>query len=217
LIAGLSGDRLSTALRRALALWCLILFAGDALYLMVEKSWGANLWLSYAVAPVASGFALWVLSLSHPDAIGRLALRVAIPFEIAVSAVLTFAIEDRTTFSLVATPFQALVVLLAAAWTFLRLGLLETRRLTGQDWFWMVGGIMIYAATWTALEPVSWFLRAADRMDLLAAVYYAKAGMDILAFSVIAGGMLCPVPPRPSGGSSSPPSSPSASWSALWG
>jgi hypothetical protein len=170
-----------------------------------------NLWMGYVVPPVASAVALWTLALRHPDSFGRTAIRMAIPLQVIVGIVLTVTIEDPSTFSLVAGPFHALVVLLAASWTFLRLGLSETEGLARRDWFWMVGGIMIYSATLTALQPVSWFLRASDRLDLLAAVYYAKAAADILAFLVIAGGMFCPVPPTSSGGSSSPPSSPWAS------
>jgi hypothetical protein len=187
---------------------------GDTGYLMASLARGENLWLGYVVPPVTSGVVLWALSLRHPDTIGRITIRLAIPLQILVGMVLTLTIEDPSTFSLVAGPFHALVVLLAASWTFLRLGLSETEGLARQDWFWIVGGIMIYSATLTALQPVSWFLRASDRLDLLAAVYYAKAAADVLAFLAIAGGMLCPVPPRSSGGSSSPPSSPWASSSA---
>ena len=194
-----------TRFRRATAAWCLVLFVADAANLMASLG-GNNLWLGYLVLPVVTGLALWTLSLVHPDSTGRLAIRAAIPLQAVVGLVLTITIEDSTTFSLVAGPFHALVVLLAASWTFLRLGLSESEGLARRDWFWIVGGIMIYSATLTALQPVSWFLRASDRPDLLAAVYYAKAAADILAFLAIAGGMLCPVPPTSSGGSSSPPS-----------
>ena len=214
LIVAIAGDRLHSPLRRAVALWCLALFIGDALYLMASLSRGENLWLGYVIPPLGSVLALWALSLGHPDAVGRVAIRVAIPLEILVGVILTLTIEDPSTFSLVTSPFHALVVLLAASWTFLRLGLSETEGLARRDWFWIVGGIMIYSATLTALQPVSWFLRAAGRLDLLAAVYYAKAAADIVAFLAIAGGMLCPVLPTSSGGSSSPGSSPWASSSA---
>ena len=212
-VVGLAGNRLVTAQRRAASLWCLVLLLGDMAQLIAGLG-GENLWLGYAVPPAAGAVVLWALSLEHPDAIGQSTIRLAIPLQIAVGIVLTVTIEDPNTFSLVASPFHALVVLLAASWTFVRLGLSKTGAPARQDWFWMVGGIMIYSATFTALQPVSWFLRASDRLDLLAAVYYAKAAADVLAFLAIAGGMLCPVPPRSSGGSSSPPSSPWASSSA---
>jgi hypothetical protein len=192
------------------------MFVGDAGYLMASSGGEENLWLGYVVPPATSGLGLWALSLGHPDVIGRTTIRLAIPLQLGVGVVLTLTIEDPRTFSLVAGPFHALVVLLAASWVFLRLGLSDSEGLARRDWFWIVGGIMIYSATLTAVQPVSWFLRASDRMDLLAAVYYAKAAADIVVFLAIAGGMLCPVPPTSSGGSSSPPSSPSASSSARW-
>jgi hypothetical protein len=210
-IVGIAGDRLSSAFRRAVALWCLALFLGDALYLMAALSRGENLWLGYVIPPATSALALWAVSLDHPDAVARLAMRIAIPVQMAAGAALTLTIEDPADFSLASGPFHALVVLLAASWTFLRLGLRETESLARQDWFWMLSGIMIYAATSLALQPTSWFLRATDRVDLLAAVHYARAGTEILAFVLITWGMLCPVRPRSSGGSSSPPSSPWAS------
>ena len=212
--AGLTGDRFVTPLRRVVGFWCLVLLLGDMAQLIAGLGGEENLWLGYIVPPVTSGVVLWALSLAHPDPIGRTTIRLAIPLQISVGVVLTLTVEDPNTFSLAASPFHALVVLLAASWAFLRLGLSETAGLARRDWFWMVGGIMIYSATFTALQPVSWFLRASDRLDLLAAVYYAKAAADILAFLAIAVGMLCPVPPTSSGGSSSPPSSPSPSSSA---
>jgi hypothetical protein len=155
--------------------------------------------------------ALWAISLAVHHPTSRLAIRIAIPLQALVGVILTAAIEDRTTFSLVAGPFHALVVLLAAAWTFLRLGMEESGGLARRDWFWIVGGIMIYSASLTGLQPVSWFLRATNRMDLLAAAYYVKAAADCVAFLAITGCMLCPIPPTSSGGSSSPPFSPSGS------
>jgi hypothetical protein len=213
LMVGIAGDRLRSPFRRAIALWCLILFVGDAAYMMASISRGPNLWLGYVVPPLGSALALWALALVHPDAIGRTAIRLAIPLEIAVGVVLTLTIEDTTTFSLVVSPFHALVALLAGSWVFLRLGLSEADGLVRRDWFWIVGGVMIYSATLTAWQPVSWFFRASDRVDLLLAVVHARAGADIVAFLAIAGGMLCPVPPTSSGGSSSPASSP---WASSW-
>jgi hypothetical protein len=164
----------------------------------------SNLWVSYYISPVGTAFALWALSLIHPDMFARRTIRWAIPFVVAVGAILTLTVEDATTFSLVVGPVYHVALLLAAAWAFVRLGMRENNSLMRQDWFWIVGGIMIYTATLTALQPVSWFLRATDHMELLAAAYYAKAAADVVAFVAVAGGMLCPVPPRPSGGSSLP-------------
>jgi hypothetical protein len=215
LVAGLVGDRLVTPFRRRVALWCLVLFAGDGLYLMVNHAVGVNLSLGYVIPPLGAALALWALSQVHPDDVGRATIRWAILLQISVGVALTLTIEDTNTFSLVVSPFHALVVLLAAVWVFLRRGLSEMGALFRRDWFWMVGGVMVYSATLAALQPVSWYLRASGRPDLLQAVLAVKAGADIVAFAIITGGMFCRARPMSSGGSFSPASSPSPSSSPL--
>jgi hypothetical protein len=175
------------------------------LYLAVEQVWGTNLWLNYVVPPFTCVLGLWAMAARHPHSFGKTAIRTAAPLQLIISVVLILTIEDPNNFSLVVGPLGALLLLLAASWTFLSLGLADTGGLARRDWFWIVAGVMLYAATTTALEPVSWYLRFAGRFDLLAAVYYARAGVNILAFLAVAGGLLCPIPPTSSGGSSSPP------------
>jgi hypothetical protein len=104
-----------------------------------------------------------------------------------------------------AAPFHALVLLLAAMWTFVYRGFHDSGRLAAAGWFWILLGMMLYTGTSTALQAVAWYLYEAGRPDLIRAVFNLKAVADILAFAAIAGGMLCRLPPTPSGGSSSPP------------
>jgi hypothetical protein len=92
--------------------------------------------------------------------------------------------------------------------------LAEHGRLLRQDWFWILGGIMLFTGTGTALQPLAWYLVRVGREDLLLSAFNLKAAVDIFAFAAITWGVLCPLPPRLSGGVSSPPSSPLASWSS---
>jgi hypothetical protein len=132
---------------------------------------------------------------------------------ILVSVALTLTLDDPRSFSLVVTPFHAIVMLLAAVWTFVSLSL-EARSFIGrEDWFWIIGGLMLYAATATAMQPLAWYL-ISERVDLLHAAFNVRAAVVLLSFAAITWGMLLRRMPRYSGGSSSPPSSPSSSSSA---
>jgi hypothetical protein len=213
-VVGGIGGRVATPPRRWVVVWCLLLVANGAISLALGLQQINNLWVGYAFMPVTGAVALWALSLWHEPGTARLALRLAIPLFVGVSAVLTLGLEDPHTFSLVAAPFHGLVLLIAAAGTFIRRSLGETTSLMRHDWFWTVAGLMLYAGTTTALEPVAWYLLSTERVDLLDLAFNAKAASDILAFVAITWGVLCPVPPKSSGGSSSPPSSPWASSSA---
>jgi hypothetical protein len=213
-VGGVIGGRVATPPRRWMVVWCLLLVTNGAISLALGLQQINNLWVGYLFMPLTGAVALWALAHWHDPGTGRLALRVAIPLFVGVSAVLTLRLEDAHTFSLVAAPFHGLVLLLAAVWTFIQRSLVETAPLVRRDWFWAVAGLMLYAGTTTALEPVAWYLLSAERVDLLHLAINAKAASDILAFVAITWGMLCPVPPTSSGGSSSPPSSPWVSSSA---
>jgi len=213
-VVGVISGRLTTPPRRWLVVWCLLLVANGAISLALGLHKVNNLWVGYVFMPMTGAVALWALSLWHEPGTAQLALRLAIPLFVAVSAALTLRVEDAHAFSLVAAPFHGLVLLIAAIWTFILRSLGETTTLLRRDWFWAVAGLMLYAGTSAALEPVAWYLVSAARMDLLFLAINAKAGSDIVAFAVITWGVLCPVPPKSSGGSSSPPSSPWGSSSA---
>lgn len=172
-----------------------------------------NLWLGYAGEPLKSAALLWALASWQPNRRAGLALRAAIPLVIAVSIVLTLTLDDTKSFSLAVAPFHAIVTLLAAVWTFVSLSLDARSSIVREDWFWIVGGIMLYAATATAMQPLAWYL-IKGRVDLLHAAFNVRAGIVVLSFIAITWGMLPRATPRSSGGSSSPRSSPSSFSSA---
>ena len=172
-----------------------------------------NLWLGYAGYPVLSMAMLWALAQWHPAKSARLALKLAIPLVLLVSVVLTLTLDDPTDFSLAVAPFHAIVMLLATVWTFVSLSLAAESSIVHEDWFWIIGGVMLYAATATAMQPLAWYL-IRERVDLLHAALNVRAAVLLLSFAAITWGMLLRGAPRYSGGSSWPPSSPSSSSSA---
>jgi hypothetical protein len=144
-----------------------------------------------------------MLSLWHESRTGRLTLQVAIPIFVTVSVALSVWVDNPTTFSMVAAPFHYLVLLFAALWTFVSRSLNQREGLGNSDWFWIVAGFMLYNGSSIAIQAVIWYLYDAGRQDLMFAVFNLKAAATIAAFLAIAGGMLCPLPPTPSGWRSS--------------
>lgn len=163
--------------------------------------------------PLATTILLWTMARWHRNHSARLALRFAIPLALLISIALTVTFENRQMFSLVVAPFHFIVMLLAAIWTFVSLSLEEQSSVVHTDWFWIVGGVMLYAATGTAIQPLAWYL-VRERADLLHAAFNARAAVVLLSSGAITWGMLRQATPKSSGGSSSPPSSPSSSSSA---
>jgi hypothetical protein len=210
-LVAVAAGRLLPPGRRWIVIWCLSLVLQDGVSVAVAMQGSHNIWVSYVFLPLTGAIALWTLSLWQIGTTERVTLRLAIPIFVFVSVSLSILVDDLSTFSLVTAPYHAMVLLLAAMWTFVRRSLSETGIMLSQDWFWAVGGLMLYAATSTAIQPLAFYLLGEGREDLFHAALNVKAAIDVLAFAAIMGGMLCPVPPTFSGGSSSSPSSPSGS------
>lgn len=199
--------------RQLVIVWCVIVGSSEIIAMLLGARGVHNLWLAYIAEPVKAAALLWALALWQPDRSASLALKVAVPLVIAVSILLTLTLDDTRSFSLVVSPFHAIVTLLAAVWTFVSLSLDARSSIVREDWFWIVGGIMLYAATATAMQPLAWYL-IKERVDLLHAAFNVRAGIVVLSFIAITWGMLPRGTPTSSGGSSSPPSSPSSFSSA---
>jgi hypothetical protein len=216
-LVGIGAGSITTSARRWLAVWCLLMTLQDVVMVRVAAHGSPNLWVTHVANPVLCAVALWTLSLWHEGRIGRLALRATIPALVVVSAVLSLTLDAGNTFSLYAEPFDALVLLLACVWTFVGRGLTERARLVRSDWFWVIGGLILYFGPLMAFQPVLSVLYDAGRQDLWSTAQSVRIASVLLAFSSIAGGMLCPPPLRtPSGRPSSPPSSRSPSSREAW-
>ena len=215
LVAILTFRRLGPA-RAWIAVWCALLVAQDAIGLVLGLRGINNLWVGYIFQPILGGVGLWALSYWQPDDTSRTGLRYAVPLVVVVNVILILAIEDRRTFSLVASPFHYITLLLASLWTFVRLSITTEDPLAREEWFWITGGLMLYAATSTAIGPLAWYLLR-PRVDLLHAMLNVRAASNILAFAAITLGMLCPRQQKYSGGFFSRPFSPSSSSSLASG
>jgi len=214
-LAGAVRARRLTIAQRAIVLWCAVEGSLNILALLIGSSGRNNLWLGYVGHPLLTAALLWALAQWHPSNSARLALKVAIPLVLLVSIALTVALDNPREFSLAVAPFHAIVMLLATVWTFVSLSLRAESSLVMEDWFWIIGGVMLYAATAAAMQPLAWYL-IRERVDLLHAAFNVRAAVVILSFAAITWGMLLRGAPRYSGGSSWPPSSPSSSSSAGW-
>jgi hypothetical protein len=212
-VLGVAAGRLATPARRWAALWCLLQAVGDGVSLLVAQLGHHNLWVNHLSEPLTGAIALWALSCWQRSGTGRLTLRIAIPLFVLVSAGLTLGVDNPTAYSLISAPFHALVLFLAALWTFMMRSLTERGRLLRQDWFWVLSGLMLIAGTATALQPVAGYLVGVGREDLVLSELHLKALVDVIGYAAITVGVLCPLPlpPTRSGGASLPPSSPLAS------
>lgn len=212
-IAAALGRGFAVPARRWAAIWCALFIAQDAIAVSLGWRGFNNHWVSYVFQPALGASGLWALAHWQPDSTGRSALRFAIPLVVVVNIGLMLVVDDRSTFSLVASPFHHITLLLAAMWTFLRRSLASEEPLLKQDWFWVTAGIMLFAATGTAIGPLAWYF-VGPRVDLLHAMLNVRAAANVAAFAAITWGMLCQSRQGFSGGSSFPLPSRSSSSSA---
>jgi hypothetical protein len=187
--------------RRWVVVWCLALLASDAAQFFIRGPNQSNLWIVYFVVPLHNVIMLWALSLWQQDPVSRLAFRVAIPLDLLALVALIPAVQSAATFNQLTWPFQALVLLAGSLYTLVTRSSNEPDRVTSRDWFWVTLGTSLYFAFRMALPPfVELVLKSDPEVARLA--YVVSAWADILAYILIARGMLCPLPPAHSTGSS---------------
>ena len=187
------------AARVWVAVWCLALLAGDLVLLWFRNAGSSNLWLFYIVVPLHNAIMLWALSLWQEDPVSRLAFRVAIPLDLLALVALIPAVQSGSTFNQFTWPFQALVLLAGSLYTLVRLSIREPEKVTSRDWFWITLGTSLFFAFRVALPPfVELMLPTNPELTRLA--YVVSAWADIVAYVLIARGMVCPLPQARSGG-----------------
>lgn len=197
LLAALRYGRRLPAPRVWLAVWCVALLAGDLVLLRFRS--GGNLWLFYMVVPLHNAIMLWTLSLWQEDPVSRLAFRVAIPLDLLALVALIPAVQSGTTFNQFTWPFQALVLLAGSLYTLVRRSIAEPERVTSRDWFWVTLGTSLFFAFRMALPPFVELVLNTNR-ELARLAYVVSAWADIVAYVLIARGMVCPLPQARSGG-----------------
>jgi hypothetical protein len=199
LLAALRYGRRLPSPRRWVAVWCLALLAGDAAQLWFRAGGNNNLWLTYIVVPLHNAIMLWTLSLWQEDPVSRLAFRVAIPLDLLALVALIPAVQSASTFNQFTWPFQALVLLAGSLYTLVTRAIREPERVTSQDWFWVTLGTSLYFAFRMALPPFV-ELMLSTNSELTRLAYVVSAWADIVAYLLIARGMVCPLPQARSGG-----------------
>jgi hypothetical protein len=209
-IAGLKYGRALPSARRWIVVWSLILVASSTLMLIFAMQRRNNHWVSFVSNPFRVAAILMALSCWHSDAIPRLVLRYSIIPFVVIWCLLVFKVESFDQFSLLTGPFRSLLLLTASLGTLLLLVRHEEDNLLRKDWFWICGGLSLSYGTDVALEPLSRRL-VESHAAMVVSAYQIKMLIDIVVSLIITRGMLCPIPPRSSGGPLSPVSSPSRS------
>ena len=193
--------------------WSLLLTVQEAGGVALAAAGRNNHWLGYVGLPAGSALMLWALGEWQTRDVARLTIRLAIPVAILVWIVLVLAVENTSTFSTAAEPLLSVLGLAAAAWTLVNRSMNEADSgLAAQDWFWACAGLCLLFASESTLGPLASLL--GGDVTLVARAYELQSVVSIVAFVSIAKGVTCQVRTRPSGASSSPVSSPSASFSS---
>jgi len=191
LAAALIARRPQRGVRALILAWCALLLVVDSVTVWLALHGIHNLWLFSFLAPFSVAVVLWTLSHWQTGDLTRLTMRLAILPFLLVWTVLTLAVEDTSTFSRAASPMASIVGLGAAAFTLLARSFVSQGDLPRHDWFWVTGGMALYFGASSALGPLSALL-VASAPQLLDRAYELKAGLDIVAFLLIARGVTCP-------------------------
>lgn len=192
--------------------WALLALGSDGVSLWLSHRGINNHWMEYWAVPLGTAVLLYGLSGWLPPSLLRTAYRAAIPVFAVVWAGLVLTIEHTRDFSMVTGPLNALVLLAAAVGMLIRRLQASEGPWLRADWFWVGLGVALRYGTDSAVHPFA-SLYVAEYPVLVVSVLKVRAGIDVVAALLIAGGMLCPSAPTPSGGSSWPGSSPPGSWS----
>jgi hypothetical protein len=183
-----------TPARRWVVVWCIALLAGDAGQLLTGRG-TPNSWVGYTFVPLQNAIMLWTLSLWQQDPVSRLAFRVAIPLYLAALLALIPAVKVAATFNQITWPFQAFLLLAGSLFTLVRRSVAEPDRVTSRDWFWITFGASLFFAFRMALPPFVDLMLPTHR-DLARFAYVVSSWADIVAYVLIARGMVCPLPPQ---------------------
>jgi hypothetical protein len=210
-LAGLWGGWRTSASRTAIWVWALLLLMANSVALLLALRGVNNHWLGYLSTPLNGVAVIAALIGWQSGEMGRLVLRILLPLDLLGWTVIVFAVEDTRTFSLVAGPFSAFVLLTAVSATFVTRSMHAVDPLTRLDWFWISIGLLIFYGIETGYPPVA-LLLGRSRPDLLLAALQARSAVIIAAMLTVSWGLLCPTTLPQSGGSSSRSASPS--WSS---
>lgn len=207
--------RLTRALR-LVAVCFVVMFVQDAAgWWMAERDL-SNLWVSNIGTPVQTLLFLFALGEWQTGETERRAVRFAGLGFVLLWGALLAGFEDPRTFSRFGQPLQAILVVSVAAWTMVRRTIRTLEAPLAEPWFWVCAGLLLYFGSGAVLAPVAHVLLRSNP-DQVRIAYVGKAVINIVAYLLVARGVLCSLPsgnsggfwsrPRSSRSSSAPPSS----------
>jgi hypothetical protein len=202
--------RLTSALRLVAACFAVMFVQDAAGWWMAERNVN-NLWIGHVGRPLQTLLLLFAFSEWQMGDTERRAVRLAGLGFLLLWVALLAGFEDPRAFSRFGQPLQAILVVSVVAWTMVRRTALTFEAPLAEPWFWVGAGLLLYFGSSAVVGPVSRLLLPSGA-ELVRLVYFVKAIVNIVAYLLVARGVLCSLPNGSSGGSWwRPRSSPSSS------
>jgi len=157
---------------------------------------GNNHWLATIDDPLM--FALFFIALEEWQItyLERLTFKITLFVTLVVYVLLVAFVEDVSTLSRFGIPMYSLVLTAAGTWTLLRRSFRTTDRpLWTTDWWWIAGGLTLYAATTLLTQPIGGAFLAAGRIDLFTRLWEFRAVCVDVAMIAVTVGILRPPAP----------------------
>ena len=181
-----------------IALTFLLTLLADEIGHFIGHRTGNSIWVNSFAEMVVGPIILIAIAEWQISYVERLMVRISIVPFLLIYGGLTLFVEDITNLPRYSAPFLSLMVLGASTWTLLRRALRDTETpLLATDWFFILGGLALHAATTAASTPIGAILIAQQRYDLLARVWEWRSLCIILAILAVTAGVLTPATPEP--------------------
>jgi hypothetical protein len=182
-----------------LGVWFLLALLSDFIQLAISSVPGAsNLWFMNSAQVFEDVILLWALSFWQVTPIMRLSFRLGIPLFAGVALTVAYVAGETTITQSVTGPFRCLVMMSAFSYTLIANLREESELALSRDWLWGSIGFTLYFGMLLIVPPVSASLYP-DNIALARLVYTIKAMINVVAFLLIARGLMCPIPARSSG------------------
>lgn len=175
----------------------LLTFVGDGVGHYIGRVTGNSLWMNSVTELTIGPMTLWAIAEWQVTYIERLMVRISVVPFLLIYGGLMFFVEDLSNFPKYTSPFLAILILGASAWTLLRRAMTNIERpLLRTDWFFVLGGLALSSATTAVSTPVGAILIAQNRMDLMIQVWTWRSIFVLLGLLAITIGTLTPPAPE---------------------
>lgn len=171
----------------------LVACLGDLVAHFIGRQTGNSIWVGSVSDMVVGPLMLFGIAEWQVTYLERLMVRISIVPFLLIYGALTVFIEDPSILPSYSTPFLNLVTLGASTWTLLRLAMQGTdQSLLGTDWFFVLGGLALVAATSAVASPIGAILLKQHRYDLMARVWELRAAFGLIGMVAVTLGGLIP-------------------------